>query len=145
SLGKPPEAFHAIVHQMVHLVRGEELVKMSKRAGEFVTLRELMEGVGVDACRYFFAMHAPNTHMNFDYELAKRRSQENPVFYVQYVHARIASIFREAKERGLSAKTPGATLSLEAAERALLVKLFWFPRALEACAEEWSPHPLATY
>ena len=147
-MGKPPESFHAIVHQLVHLVKGEELVKMSKRSGEFVTLAELIEGVGVDACRYFYSMHAPNTHMNFDYELAKKRSQDNPVFYVQYVHARICSIFREAEERGLRLDAGYAVPDAELTEpesRALLRELFWFPRALEACVQDLSPHHLTTY
>ena len=148
ALGKPPEAFHAIVHQLVHLVKGEELVKMSKRKGNFVTLEELMEGVGVDACRFFFAMHTPNTHMTFDYELAKKRSQENPVFYVQYVHARICSIFREAEEQGLHLDSRFSIPDSELREpeaRGLLRELFWFPRALEASAQDLSPHHVSTY
>jgi arginyl-tRNA synthetase len=143
-----PGAFHPVVHQLVHLYRGSEKVKMSKRAGEFITLRELVEEVGVDACRFFFAMRGPHTHLNFDLELAKKKSQENPVYYVQYVHARIRSIAAEAAKRGVPEGPPpaGALEGLGAPEeRALLVKLAWFPAALELCAREDSPHHLATY
>jgi arginyl-tRNA synthetase len=142
ALGEPPERFLVVVHQLVHLFRGKESVKMSKRAGEFVTLRDLMSEAGVDACRFFFALRGPNAHMNFDIELAKKQSQENPVFYVQYVHARIRSIFREAAKHGLEA-VPGPCE--EPAARALLAKLAWFPEALRTCERELSPHPLAVY
>ncbi|MBI3548891.1 MAG: arginine--tRNA ligase [Elusimicrobia bacterium] len=150
AMGKPPEAFHAIVHQLVHLFKGQEAVKMSKRAGEFVTLRELVADVGRDACRFFFAQRTPNAHMNFDLELAKKRSNENPVFYVQYVHARICSIFREAQKADLAPPDVRETEALgqlltQPEERALLVKLAWFPDALAACESALSPHPLPTY
>ncbi|MDE2142346.1 MAG: arginine--tRNA ligase, partial [Elusimicrobia bacterium] len=94
ALGKDPDCYHAIVHQLIHLFRGTESVKMSKRAGTFISLREILDEVGKDACRFFFALRTPDSHLNFDLELAKKKSSENPVFYVQYVHARIASIFR---------------------------------------------------
>jgi arginyl-tRNA synthetase len=142
-----PDALEPIVHQLVHLFRGNEAVRMSKRAGQFVTLEELMDEVGVDACRYFFAMRTPNSHLNFDLELAKKKSQENPVYYVQYVHARIRSIFNEADKRGFAipAGVGDAELFSEPEERALLVKLAWFPAALTASAKERSPHHLTTY
>jgi len=142
ALGHPPGAFHAIIHQLVHLCRGKEAVKMSKRSGEFVTLRDLVEEAGLDATRFFFALRSPNAHMNFDIELAKKQSQENPVYYAQYVHARIRSIFREAEKSSLKPR-PGPTP--EPTARALLVKLAWFPEALAACERELSPHPLAGY
>jgi arginyl-tRNA synthetase len=142
ALGYAPGTFHAIIHQLVHLYRGKEAVKMSKRAGEFVTLRELVEEAGLDACRFFFALRSPNAHMNFDIELAKKQSQENPVYYVQYVHARIRSIFREAEKHALKPR-PGGTP--EPTARALLVKLAWFPEALQTCERDLSPHPLASY
>ncbi|MBI4347469.1 MAG: arginine--tRNA ligase [Elusimicrobia bacterium] len=152
ALGKEAKSFHAIVHQLVHLFRGNEAVKMSKRAGEFVTLREVVEEVGRDACRFFFALRTANSHMNFDLELAKKQSSENPVYYVQYVHARICSIFREAEkalgaglgERASLANADGARLSTPE-ERALLMKLAWFPAALQTCEAELSPHPLGNY
>ena len=152
ALGRPGEGFQPIVHQLVHLYRGKEAVRMSKRAGEFVTLREVVEEVGRDACRFFFAMRTPNSHLDFDLELAKKKSQENPVFYVQYVHARIASIFRQAEEkgivhdRGMLPRTEALLAALTAPEeRALLVKLMWFPETLKSCRRELSPHPLTSY
>ncbi|MBI5201592.1 MAG: arginine--tRNA ligase [Elusimicrobia bacterium] len=148
AMGKEPWQFHAIVHQLVHLFRGTEAVKMSKRAGSFVSLKEVIDEVGRDACRFFFALRTANSHMNFDLELAKKQSSENPVFYVQYVHARICSIFREA-EKTLGgafdlAKADGSLLTAPE-ERALLVKLAWFPATLETCETELSPHPLGGY
>ena len=145
ALGRPKGTLKIIIHQLVHLFRGKEAVKMSKRAGEFVTLAELVREAGIDACRFFFALRGANVHMNFDLELAKRQSQENPVYYVQYVHARIRSIFREAESRGLRAASERWALLGDESERALLVKLAWFPEALAVCERELSPHPLASY
>ena len=148
ALGYPKETFLPIVHQLVRLFKGTEAVKMSKRAGEFVTLRELVEDVGLDACRYFFAKHSPNSHMNFDIELAKKQTQENPVYYVQYVHARIRSIFREAPAKGIEPRHPREdewALLTDPTERDLLKKIAWFPEALKICERDLSPHPLTTY
>jgi arginyl-tRNA synthetase len=174
ALGHAPDSFHAIVHQLIILFRGKEPVKMSKRAGEFVRLKEVIDEVGKDACRFFFAMRSPDSHLNFDLELAKKRSSENPVYYCQYVHARICSIFREAKKQELNPhpeREAGAqrlscrrsgTLSLRELgsqrtkvrvnelsflpeERALLLKIAWFPEILKTVERELSPHPLANY
>ncbi|MFA5137812.1 MAG: arginine--tRNA ligase [Elusimicrobiota bacterium] len=145
AIGAPKGSFHVIVHQLVHLFRGKEAVRMSKRAGEFIPLRDLVAEVGVDACRFFFAMRSPNAHLNFDIELAKKQSQENPVYYVQYVHARTASIFREAEKSGIATGPEHLGALTHPAERALLVKLARFPDALRACEEELSTHPLTTY
>ncbi|MDD5301660.1 MAG: arginine--tRNA ligase [Elusimicrobia bacterium] len=150
ALGKPPESYHAIVHQLIHLFRGQEAVKMSKRAGTFIPLREIIEEVGKDACRFFFALRTPDSHLNFDLELAKKQSSENPVFYVQYVHARICSIFRKAAEAGLfppdsQLPMPNARYLGAPEERALLNKLAWLPEVLLDCERLLSPHPLANY
>ncbi len=150
ALGKAPESYHAIVHQLIHLFRGQEAVKMSKRAGTFISLREILDEVGKDACRFFFALRTPDSHLNFDLELAKKQSSENPVFYVQYVHARICSIFRKAAETGLhpagaQMTMPNARFLLAPEERALLNKLAWFPEALLDSERLLSPHPLANY
>jgi arginyl-tRNA synthetase len=150
ALGKPPESYHAIVHQLIHLFRGQEAVKMSKRAGTFIPLRELIDEVGKDACRFFFALRTPDSHLNFDLELAKKQSSENPVYYVQYVHARICSIFRKAAEAGLhpdgaALPMPNALYLTAPQERALLNKLSWFPEVLLDCENLLSPHPLANY
>lgn len=150
ALGKPADSYHAIVHQLIHLYRGQEAVKMSKRAGTFISLREIVDEVGKDACRFFFALRTPDSHLNFDLELAKKQSSENPVYYVQYVHARINSIFKKADETGLL--KAGADLPLPNArhyatpqERALLLKLAWFPEVLLDVERVLSPHPLANY
>lgn len=150
ALGYPPESFHVIIHQLIHLYRGQEAVKMSKRAGEFVRLSEVIAEVGKDACRFFFAMRTPDSHLNFDLELAKKRSSENPVFYCQYVHARICSIFREAAKQDLFGPKlplpgPNGRLLTSPEERALLLKLAWFPEILKECEKLLSPHPLATH
>ena len=150
ALGKDPESYHAIVHQLIHLFRGAESVKMSKRAGTFISLREIIDEVGKDACRFFFALRTPDSHLNFDLELAKKQSSENPVFYVQYVHARIGSIFRKADEMGIQKSgadlpMPNALYLTSPDERALLLKLAWFPEVLLEVEKVLSPHPLANY
>jgi arginyl-tRNA synthetase len=150
ALGKPPESYHAIVHQLIHLYRGQEAVKMSKRMGTFIPLRELLDEVGKDACRFFFALRTPDSHLNFDLELAKKQSSENPVFYVQYVHARIHSIYRKAAETGLfpagsSLAMPNALFLTAPEEKALLNKLAWLPEVLLDSERLLSPHPLANY
>ena len=152
ALGKDSDKdFHAIVHQLIHLYRGTEAVKMSKRAGEFVRLKEVVDEVGRDACRFFFALRTPDSHLNFDLELAKKQSSENPVYYCQYVHARVCSIFREAVKQGvLSSETealpiPNGKMLEEPEARAILVKIAWFPEALKTVERELSPHPLGNY
>jgi arginyl-tRNA synthetase len=175
ALGHPENSFHAIVHQLILLFRGKEPVKMSKRSGEFVRLKEVIDEVGKDACRFFFAQRTPNSHLNFDLELAKKRTSENPVYYCQYVHARICSIFDEAKMQGIfegkgnnpssriitpflemlrhalalrarnAVGTPDCGLISTLEERALLVKMAWFPEVLKTVQKELSPHPLANY
>lgn len=143
ALGHEESAFVPIIHQLVHLLDNGEQVKMSKRAGKFITLRELTDEVGADACRFFFASRTPNAQMTFDIELAKKQSNENPVFYVQYVHARIHSIFTAAAEKGLE---PGDIITpLAPQERALLMKLVWFKPVLQNCLRDMSPHHLTTY
>jgi arginyl-tRNA synthetase len=147
ALGHDKDAFKVVIHQMVALKRGTELVKMSKREGDFVSLKELVDEVGADACRFFFAMHSPNSHMTFDIDLAKKRSNDNPVFYVQYVHARICSIFSHAAEKGVNPERgfDAAKIVLNEEERGLALKLMWLGKVLEACLRDWSPHQLTTY
>jgi arginyl-tRNA synthetase len=147
ALGKEKGSFKVIIHQQVALKRGEELVKMSKRAGDFISLKELVDDVGTDACRFFFASRGPNTHLNFDVDLAKKKSNENPVYYVQYVHARISSIFANAAEKGVdpSAGFDESKVVINTEERALMLKLLWFEKALLDCARDQSPHQLTTY
>ncbi|MEK7721360.1 MAG: arginine--tRNA ligase, partial [Elusimicrobiota bacterium] len=147
ALGREKDSFKVIIHQQVALKRGEELVKMSKRAGDFISLKELVDQVGADACRFFFAARGPHTQLTFDVELAKKQSNDNPVFYVQYVHARISSIFANAPEKGVD---PAAGFDesrgvINAEERALMLKLLWLEKTLADCARDFSPHHLTTY
>ncbi len=144
ALGHDEKTFVPIIHQLVHLTEHGEQVKMSKRAGHFITLRELMNDVGTDVCRFFFASRTPNAHMLFDMDLAKKKTNENPVFYVQYVHARICSIFEAAKQQGLT-EAQTAQTPLAPQERALLLKLIWFKPVLNNCIADLSPHHLTTY
>jgi arginyl-tRNA synthetase len=98
SLGFNPDKLSVILYQYVRIKRGEEVLRMSKRAGNFITAKEVLDEVGKDAFRFFLLMHRPQTHMDFDLELAKKKANENPVFYVQYAHSRICSIFKKAGE-----------------------------------------------
>ncbi|NLO91008.1 MAG: arginine--tRNA ligase [Elusimicrobia bacterium] len=145
ALGKDPDSFRVIIHQLVLLNKAGQAVKMSKRAGEFITLRELLEDVGPDACRFFFAARTPNSHLNFDIDLAKKKTQENPVYYVQYVHARICSIFRSAQGQFTPAPPKPGAPKPEKQERLLLSKLLWYQETLKTCARDLSPHHLAAY
>ncbi len=147
ALGSEKGTFKVIIHQQVSLLRGKEVVKMSKRAGDFISLKELIDDVGTDACRFFFASRGPNTHLNFDVELAKKKSNENPVYYVQYVHARICSIFDNALAKGVdpAASFDEAKAAINPEERALMLKLLWLEKTLSDCARDNSPHHLTTY
>ncbi|OGS14110.1 MAG: arginine--tRNA ligase [Elusimicrobia bacterium RIFOXYA2_FULL_58_8] len=147
ALGREKNKFKVIIHQQVALLRGEEVIKMSKRAGDFIALKELVGDVGTDACRFFFAARGPHAHLTFDVELAKKKSNDNPVFYVQYVHARISSIFANAAEKGIdpAAGFDETGVVINAAERALMLKLLWLEKVLLDCAREFSPHLLTTY
>ncbi|HAA86032.1 MAG TPA: arginine--tRNA ligase [Kosmotogaceae bacterium] len=140
ALGIPESFFNVMVHQYVNLKKGNEIVKMSTRRGEFYTLDELMEIVGVDATRYFFAMFDPDTHMLFDIDLARTKSAENPVFYVQYAHARICSIFRNAVEKGIchsTAEDVDYSLLQSDEERKLIREITSFPEVLERVAGDY--------
>ncbi|MCG2725031.1 MAG: arginine--tRNA ligase [Elusimicrobia bacterium] len=147
ALNKNAESFEVIIHQLVSLKIGDKIVKMSKRKGEFISLKELTADVGKDACRFFFAMRSPNTHLNFDVELAKKRTNENPVFYVQYVHARICSIFAKAQEMNFDANLlPDFNkVNLNCEEKELINKLIWFEKVLNNCADDLTPHHLVIY
>lgn len=105
ALGLPEDFLRIVIHQYVNIKQEDKIVKMSTRKGEFVTLKELLDTVGTDAARYFFAMFDPDTHMDFDIELAKKNSSENPVYYIQYAHARISSIFEKAARENLSVES----------------------------------------
>ncbi|MBX3123493.1 MAG: arginine--tRNA ligase [Nitrospira sp.] len=148
AYGYPKERLRVVLVQMVNLLRGGRKVEMSKRAGEFITLREVMDEVGADAAKFFFLMRDSSTHLDFDLELAKQQSQENPVYYVQYAHARISSLLRVAASRGIECPLPSqADLKLlnDPDELAIIRKLSLFPVVLEASAVELEPHRMAYY
>lgn len=146
ALGYDAGALEVLILQMVSLYQGGQLVKMSKRTGKSVTLNELVEEVGADAARFFFVMRSIDSQLDFDLDLAKSRSNENPVFYVQYAHARICSIFRQAEEAGR--KTPeSARLDLLKTpwEIDLIKKLAQYEEEIEFAAKERAPHRIARY
>ncbi len=145
ALGIPPERLKIIISQMVNLRRGEEEVKVSKRTGELITLRELVEEVGADACRFFFLSRSADSQMDFDLELAKRQAPENPVYYVQYAHARISGILRLAREQGIDYHEGDVSYLQEEAELGLISKLVLFPEVLELAALNLEPHHLPHY
>ncbi|GIN12896.1 arginine--tRNA ligase [Shouchella clausii] len=146
ALGYDSDRFNVQIIQMVSLFQGGEKVKMSKRTGKAVTLRELMEEVGVDATRYFFAMRSPDTHLDFDMDLAVSKSNENPVYYIQYAHARVCSILRQGEELGVSysANTDLSPIASEK-EYELLKAIGEFPGAVAEAATKQIPQRIANY
>jgi arginyl-tRNA synthetase len=148
AYGHPKERLQVVLVQLVKLLRAGEEVKMSKRTGEFITMREVIDEVGADAAKFYFLMRDSKTHLEFDLELAKQRSADNPVYYVQYAHARIASLFRVAASRGVACPPPSrADLSLlsDQDELALIRKLSAYPSILEAAAVGYEPHRMTYY
>jgi arginyl-tRNA synthetase len=145
ALGVDPDRLTIIVYQLVTLKRGSEVVKLSKRAGEIISLREVVEEVGADAVRFFFVGRAADSHMDFDIELAKRQSAENPVYYVQYAHARIAGILAHARERIDSFDDGDVSLLEHEAELALIRKMLQLPELVETVATSLEPHQLPYY
>ena len=148
ALGYPADSFEVIILQLVTLLRHGEKVRMSKRAGRFVSMTELLEEVGKDAARYFFLMRAPDSHLDFDLALAAEQSQENPVYYIQYAHARICSILRQAEEDAVycpSAQEADLQLLQTEAEMDLIKKLAQLPEEILQAAERREPHHIARY
>ena len=146
ALGYNPDNLEVLLLQMVSLYRNGELVKMSKRTGQSVTLAELIEEVGADAARFFFIMRSLDSQLDFDLDLAKSQSNENPVYYVQYAHARICSIFRQMKEAGIEIKeNPDLSLLTDEAEIALIKKLLSYPDEIALAAKNKAPHRIAGY
>ncbi len=146
ALGYGKEQLDVQIIQMVSLFQGGEKVKMSKRTGKAVTLRDLMEEVGIDATRYFFAMRSTDSHLDFDMDLAVSKSNENPVYYVQYAHARLASMLRQGEELGFS-YNESTDLSALASDKAyeLLKAIGDFPLAIAEAAEKQIPHRITNY
>jgi arginyl-tRNA synthetase len=148
AYGYPKDRLRVVLVQMVNLLRGGKKVEMSKRAGEFITLREVIDEVGADAAKFFFLMRDSNTHLDFDLDLAKQRSADNPVYYVQYAHARIASLWRVAASRGVTCPLPSETdlaLLTDPDELGLIRKLSAYPSMLQGAALAFEPHRMTYY
>ncbi|HSN70448.1 MAG TPA: arginine--tRNA ligase [Steroidobacteraceae bacterium] len=149
AMGEPPDSLEVRLVQFVALFRGGEKVQMSTRSGEFITLRELRDEVGNDACRFFYVMRSNDQHLDFDLELAKSTSNDNPVYYIQYAHARIASVMRQLVEKGLSREVERGREALaalvETHEQALLATASRYPEVVEQAALNRAPHALVQY
>ncbi|MCH7620683.1 MAG: arginine--tRNA ligase [Chloroflexi bacterium] len=145
AMGVDADALTILISQLVTLKRGSETVRASKRTGEFVTLRELVDDVGLDACRFFFLARAASTHMEFDLELAKKESSENPVYYVQYAHARNHSILNLAHERGIDWSSGDVALLTDPNELNLIRTMIRLPELVEQAARALEPHHLPHY
>ncbi|MGG4105976.1 MULTISPECIES: arginine--tRNA ligase [Paenibacillus] len=148
ALGNDPDKLIVLIAQMVSLFQDGEKVKMSKRTGKAVTMEDLMDEVGVDAIRYFFTMRSMDSHLDFDMDLAVSTSNENPVFYVQYAHARICSVFRQAEEQGvnlLSLSEVNLSVLTTEHEYDILRKIGELPQEVSLAAENYAPHRLIRY
>jgi arginyl-tRNA synthetase len=150
ALGADPERFEALLMSLVHIVEDGERVQMSKRSGDFLTLDDLLDDIGVDATRWFMLWRSHETTVDIDLGLARSQSSDNPVYYVQYAHARIASILRKAGEEGepqIGAEAAGATgrPPLEASEKVLVKRLLEFPEEVRVAAARRAPHRICAY
>ena len=149
ALDYPPEAITILLVQFATLFRGKEKLQMSTRSGEFITLKELIKEVGKDAARFFYIMRKNEQHLDFDLELAKSESNDNPVYYIQYAHARICSVFRQMDEKGYaffqSKKLSDLSTLTEDHEIKLLRSLAKYPDVIESAAVSFEPHQLAYY
>ena len=150
ALGADPERLEIPILQFVHIVERGEKASMSKRRGDFITLDELISEIGVDATRFFMLQRSHDSTVDLDLDLAREQSAENPVYYVQYAHARIASVLRKAGDERVAAaldasRVPDPELALEPAERELIKKLLSFPGEIAEAAERRAPHRIATY
>jgi len=149
ALGQPPESLEVLLVQFVSLFRKGEKVPMSTRAGEFITLRQLRAEVGNDACRFFYVMRSHDQHLDFDLELAKSRTNENPVYYIQYAHARVASVQRQLAAKGYAYDAAVALASLDTLvsphEAAVLTLLGKYPELIQVSGQQRAPHMLVHY
>ena len=143
ALGGDSDTLELLIMQFVHLISRGERASMSKRSGEFVTLDDLVEEIGVDAARWFLLNRSHDTTIDLDLDLAVEESKQNPVYYVQYAHARIASLLRKAGEGAVPAEVP--TVDLSPSERALVQKLLAFPHEVAEASDRRAPHRIATY
>ena len=145
AMGIEEGRLQIIIGQLVTLRRGEERLKISKRSGDIITLREVIEEVGKDACLFFFLSRSADATIDFDLDLAKEQSSENPVYYVQYAHARIAGIIKTAKERLPEAEGGDISLLTHEAELSLIRKMLHLPELVDVMARTLEPHHLPHY
>jgi arginyl-tRNA synthetase len=149
AMGEPPDSLEVRLVQFVTLFRGGEKVQMSTRSGQFITLRELRGEVGNDAARLFYVMRSNDQHLEFDLELAKSRSNDNPVYYVQYAHARVASVMKQVTDRGLPFDAASGRAALERLaephEIALMATMSRYPEVVDLAAAQRAPHMLVHY
>jgi arginyl-tRNA synthetase len=145
ALGIDPQRLDVILYQLVTLCRGDEIVRLSKRSGDIITLREVVEEVGADACRFFFLARSADSQMDFDLELAKKQSQDNPVYYVQYAYARISSILSLAREKGIDFRDGDVARLDSEPELALVRKLLRLAEIIEIIVQTSEPHHLTYY
>jgi arginyl-tRNA synthetase len=149
NMGIPAGYPDYILHKMVRVMRGGEEVKISKRAGSYVTVRDLIEWVGRDAVRFFLVSRKADTEFTFDVDLALSQSEENPVYYVQYAHARVCSVFRQLQEKGFTHERDVGeshiSLLIEPHEKALMRRLTYYPELLENSASALEPHQVVHY
>ncbi len=147
ALGHDPQTFQVHIVQQVNLLEGGQQVAMSKRAGKFITMRELVNDVGKDVARFFFLMRSTDSHLDFDLDLARKHSDENPVFYIQYAHARICSLLRKAEAEGFTLPPENDKIMANhnplPEEMTLIKALTIYPEILEVCARTLEPHGLA--
>jgi arginyl-tRNA synthetase len=142
ALGIDSKRLELIIYQLVTLKRGDEIVRASKRTGDLVTLRELLDEVGADACRFFFLTRSPQSQMEFDIELATQQSDENPVYYIQYAHARISGILKTARERNMNYNNSDVSLLVHPSELALIRKMLELPELIDTMSQRLEPHHL---
>jgi arginyl-tRNA synthetase len=145
ALGVDPGMLDILIYQLVSFRRGDDLVRLSKRSGNIVLIRDVVAEVGADAARFFFLARSADAQMEFDLELAKRQSAENPVYYVQYAHARIAGILANAAERGITQDGADVSLLRHPAELELVRKMLELPELVELMARLHEPHHLPHY
>ena len=149
AMGQPGDSLEVRLVQFVTLFRGEEKVQMSTRSGEFITLRQLRAEVGNDACRFYYVMRSNDQHLDFDLELATKRSNDNPVYYIQYAHARVSSVLRQLAERGLTHDSASGQTALgrltEPQEQALAATITRYPELIDSAATQRAPHLLVHY
>jgi arginyl-tRNA synthetase len=144
NLGAEPERFDIVIYQMVNVLRHGEVVRMGKRAGNFVTLSEVLDEVGVDATRWFLVSRSSDSMMDFDLDLAAKQSSENPVYYVEYAHARLAKVLRDA-DPGVDWRAGDVQLLTQPAEMALIRRMLQLPEVVELAARNLAPHHIPHY